>query len=280
MQFPGLTCIHGIHPNDRFPAKDHTGDIIRSPSPLPSPAMEVEDETTFPMVMHPKTMSRAEKEKVRRIVTPKQQTGRLEVPKEICDMWHDSKGRDKLLQMWCKSGGIKARQVFVHLDRCDVSPYKSKNPFSYVDLDPYLGQAVFVERVEILSVATKTKTLEVKGGFYSEEDMKTELGYSQNIGFNIDRYNIHTMHVYKALKMFLPCMAHACAFQLRDRIDKIVKWATSKDLVRFLGFINKSHMQFTMSLLVPGCVSTMTLSASTGSTHEQRDLSNERTWSG
>jgi hypothetical protein len=38
--------------------------------------------------------------------------------------------------------------------------------------------------VELLSVTTKTKTLEVKGGFYSEEDMKTELGYHQKIGSN------------------------------------------------------------------------------------------------
>ena len=45
-----------------------------------------------------------------------------------------------------------------------------------------LMQAVFVERVEFLSVTTKTKTLEVKGRFYSKEDMKSELGYHPNIG--------------------------------------------------------------------------------------------------
>ena len=43
-------------------------------------------------------------------------------------------------------------------------------------------QAVFVERVEFLSVTAKTKALEVKGGFYSKEGMKSELGYTQNIG--------------------------------------------------------------------------------------------------
>lgn len=45
-----------------------------------------------------------------------------------------------------------------------------------------LMQAVFVERVEFLSVTAKTKALEVKGGFYSKKDMKSELGYTQNIG--------------------------------------------------------------------------------------------------
>ena len=45
-----------------------------------------------------------------------------------------------------------------------------------------LMQAVCVERVEFLSVTAKTKALEVKGGFYSKEDMKSELGYTQNIG--------------------------------------------------------------------------------------------------
>lgn len=44
------------------------------------------------------------------------------------------------------------------------------------------AQAVFVERVEILHISTKTKTLEVKGGFFSIEDMKNELGYGQYTG--------------------------------------------------------------------------------------------------
>lgn len=43
-------------------------------------------------------------------------------------------------------------------------------------------QAVFLERVEILHITTKTKTLEVKGGFFSVEDMKNELGYGQYTG--------------------------------------------------------------------------------------------------
>lgn len=49
----------------------------------------------------------------------------------------------------------------------------------YAYYAPSCAQVVFVERVELLSVTTKTKTLEVKGGFYSKEDMKTELGYNE-----------------------------------------------------------------------------------------------------
>lgn len=41
-----------------------------------------------------------------------------------------------------------------------------------------------MQRVEVLSTTTKSKKIEVKGGFYSEEDMKSELGYSPNIGSN------------------------------------------------------------------------------------------------
>ena len=40
-------------------------------------------------------------------------------------------------------------------------------------------EAVVMQRVEILSTTTKSKKIEVKGGFYNEEDMKSELGYHQ-----------------------------------------------------------------------------------------------------
>ena len=39
-------------------------------------------------------------------------------------------------------------------------------------------QDIFLQRVEMFSSTTKSKKIEVKGGFYSESDMKTELGYS------------------------------------------------------------------------------------------------------
>ncbi|CAJ1341569.1 unnamed protein product [Effrenium voratum] len=85
------------------------------------------------------SLSRSEREKLRRIVTPKINTGRLEVPSNIFEMWNSEKGRKKLMEMWAKSGGVKA---------------------------------VFIERVEIFSMTTKSKTIEVRGGFYSAEDMR------------------------------------------------------------------------------------------------------------
>lgn len=46
-----------------------------------------------------------------------------------------------------------------------------------------LLKVVFIQRIEILSSTTKSKKIEVKGGFYSEHDMKTELNYSQHMGW-------------------------------------------------------------------------------------------------
>jgi len=54
-----------------------------------------------------------------------------------------------------------------------------------------MSQAIFLERVEILSVTTKSKKIEVSGGFYSEEDMKTELGYKECFGLHM-KDNMHT----------------------------------------------------------------------------------------
>ncbi|CAE7299174.1 unnamed protein product [Symbiodinium sp. CCMP2456] len=109
-------------------------------------------------------MSKLEKDKVRRICSPKKGSGRLEVPENVFEMWQDAaKGRDSLFRMWCKSGGVKA---------------------------------VFMESLTIMTRSSRSKKLEVKGGFYSREDMKTELGYSQS------------------------------------RIEKIVAWAEKKGLVR------------------------------------------------
>ena len=42
-------------------------------------------------------------------------------------------------------------------------------------------QAVFVESVLVMSKSTRSKKLSVKGGFYSKEDMSTELGYKQTL---------------------------------------------------------------------------------------------------
>ena len=95
-----------------------------------------------------------------------------------------------------------------------------------------------MERVEIISVTTRSKTLTVKGGFYSAADMKSELSYAQ----------------FLALHSLNTCLC-------RDRIDKIVKWATEKKLVRPLASLSLRPF-----LCMPGDVSTMRMCWSTGST--------------
>ncbi|CAL1168484.1 unnamed protein product [Cladocopium goreaui] len=121
------------------------------------------DEAEYPVVMHGATMNRNEKQKVARVCTPKGSSGHLEVPNDIFKLWNTKAGKEKLYALWAKSGGVKA---------------------------------VFLERVTILSSTTRSKKLQVTGGFYSEEDMKKELNYKE------------------------------------DRIEKIKKWAISKKLVR------------------------------------------------
>lgn len=61
-----------------------------------------------PLILHLATLTKYEKDKVKRIVTPKPATGRLEVPRDIHELWQTKKGREKLFNMWCKSGGVKA----------------------------------------------------------------------------------------------------------------------------------------------------------------------------
>lgn len=80
-----------------------------TPAPIPAPSHPAEgDGEGSPVILHIATMTRAEKEKVRRLVTPKPTTGNLSVPKDIFELWQTDKGREKLLCMWCKSGGVKA----------------------------------------------------------------------------------------------------------------------------------------------------------------------------
>ena len=80
------------------------GTPLQPTAPTESPP---EEESTEPAVMHVGTMTRAEKEKVKRICTPKATTGNLEVPKDVFELWQTAKGKDKLFAMWCKSGGVK-----------------------------------------------------------------------------------------------------------------------------------------------------------------------------
>lgn len=83
-----------------------------------------------------------------------------------------------------------------------------------------------MESLTIMTRSSRSKKLEVKGGFYSKEDMKTELGYSQNL----------------ACVQLNPVMSNGLIYpplnaQPRSRIEKIVAWAEKKGLVRLLGTI-------------------------------------------
>ena len=68
-----------------------------------------------PQVLRSDALSRSEIQKVGRICQPKPQTGKLDVPKDIAEMWNTPAGRKTLLQQWCKSGGVKAmHEVHTH----------------------------------------------------------------------------------------------------------------------------------------------------------------------
>lgn len=74
-----------------------------------NPAQADSDDDEPPKVLNFADMTKLEKEKVRRIVSPKKGTGNLEVPENIFEMWKSAgSSRDKLFRMWCKSGGVKA----------------------------------------------------------------------------------------------------------------------------------------------------------------------------
>jgi len=85
---------------------------------------------------------------------------------------------------------------------CRTGSRKVKHSFAKSSPTPLACmQAVFIERVEILSITTKTKTLEVKGGFYSVDDMKDELNYNQlivlkNQHFFADTYIAYIIYIY------------------------------------------------------------------------------------
>ena len=84
-------------------------DKAKDLKPLVEEPPDEDEKDDPPQVLHASTMSRSEKLKVQRIVTPKSYTGRLEVPQGIFEMWQTPKGKQKLFEMWAKSGGVKAR---------------------------------------------------------------------------------------------------------------------------------------------------------------------------
>ncbi|CAE7847162.1 unnamed protein product [Symbiodinium necroappetens] len=121
-------------PHPVTPPKDKSSGAVQKQK---SPSDDDDGDDGVPKIMSLSSMTKLEKEKVKRIVTPKRGSGNLEVPENIFEMWKDAgKGRDNLFRMWAKAGG-----------------------------------AVFMESVTILTKTSRSKKLEVKGGFYSKEDM-------------------------------------------------------------------------------------------------------------
>ncbi|CAE7459532.1 unnamed protein product [Symbiodinium microadriaticum] len=126
----------------------------RSPAPAPVPPLTAKNSDEYPRVLDGKNLSRTEKQKCRRVCMPKEGSGTLEVPTNVMEMWEAAgTQRDSLFSMWAKCGGVKA---------------------------------VFIERVVVMSKKTRSKKLVVKGGFYSKEDMKTELGYGAPCEYDSD----------------------------------------------------------------------------------------------
>eukprot|EP00435_Cladocopium_sp_Y103_P027339 s550_g6.t1 len=89
--------------HDASKLQERPGTVLQQPDGQE----QLEPQNIEPAVMHVGTMSRAERERVKRIVTPKPTTGRLEVPQDVFELWQTPKGKEKLLSMWCKSGGVK-----------------------------------------------------------------------------------------------------------------------------------------------------------------------------
>ena len=93
------------------PAGDHAEALQAGTTQPDAKAPEAEEADVNgeePVALHVATLSRYEKEKVRRIVCPKQNTGRLEVPDDVHQLWNTPQGKEKLFSLWCKSGGVKA----------------------------------------------------------------------------------------------------------------------------------------------------------------------------
>lgn len=114
-----LSQVHSAldeNPTDQPAADENSTDqpaAAENPDSKPAPeecptGTPAETEET-PCVLHVATLTRNDRLKVQRIVTPKPTTGNLAVPKDIYEMWQGGDaGKQKLLSMWCKSGGVKA----------------------------------------------------------------------------------------------------------------------------------------------------------------------------
>lgn len=116
-----MPCQHPVLPIQTLgQAPVHPPPLHATEPQLPGPAAAQgagddaldDEESEQPMILHLATLSRYEKDKIKRIVTPKKTTGRLEVPKDIFELWQTEKGKEQLMQMWCKSGGVKASHEY------------------------------------------------------------------------------------------------------------------------------------------------------------------------
>ena len=103
-----------------------------------------------------------------------------------------------------------------------------------------------MESVTILTRTSRSKKLEVKGGFYSKEDMKNELGYATTpSSMQLKRQNNFKCRSFPSSpRIGLP--------NPRSRIDKVVAWAEKKGLVRtpclhcvsLLDFLHCCHLKY------------------------------------
>lgn len=80
--------------------------------------------------------------------------------------------------------GVSIRVIYIYLSLffSVIFTFYTTALYSHRASITFACQAIFLERVEFLSVTRKTKKIDVKGGFYSEEDMRTELGYTAFFG--------------------------------------------------------------------------------------------------
>lgn len=135
-------------------------------TPAPGEAFAAPEEPadrTTPAVMNVESMSKNEKEKVRRLCT-------VALPRNTRATW--------MSRRTLRSFGIPTVERRSSLT-CGPKAGESRQAEHGLH-DP--RQAIFLQRVEIISVSNKRKKIEVTGGFYSEEDMRTELGYKEPFG--------------------------------------------------------------------------------------------------
>ena len=103
--YPTAKVLGGAAANE-VPALDLPGDVE------PAPEKADESQEVSPEILHVVTLTKNQRDQIKRVVCPKRDTGRLEVPRDIYELWQTEKGKEKLFNLWCKSGGVKARLVF------------------------------------------------------------------------------------------------------------------------------------------------------------------------